>query len=303
MTYLFMNLKRFDVPAQYGGLNRTGSPAMWVDSIARRTAQLALGTSSDRTICYLMPEAHLTTMISTRHEVGGSFSVGCQGVHPADVGEDNFGAFTSSTPAAAIVAAGAEWVIIGHSEERRDKGALLSSMPGVQMADVAVAVNRVLADEVARAAERELSVLLCVGETAEERAAAGSDWLSGVRAVVRRQLVGGLSRIADAVATGSHTVVLGYEPIWAIGPGRTPPDAYEVDAIAGAIKEECRELFGRELPVVYGGGLKRANAAPIGGADSVDGGLVALTRFEQPIGFDVDEFEAIIDEYEKGAKR
>jgi triosephosphate isomerase (TIM) len=89
-------------------------------------------------------------------------------------------------------------------------------------------------------------------------------------------------------------VVLAYEPIWAIGPGRTPPSPGEITAIAAEIKGLA------PLPLVYGGGLKLGNAESIGSIAELDGGLVALTRFEGQIGFYPEEFLEIVDAYFRG---
>ena len=63
------------------------------------------------------------------------------------------------------------------------------------------------------------------------------------------------------------------------------------------IKSACMELFGFEPPVVYGGGLKEENAAMIAGIKTIDGGLVALTRFTGDIGFEPEGLKKIIEKY------
>ena len=95
-------------------------------------------------------------------------------------------------------------------------------------------------------------------------------------------------------------VVIGYEPIWAIGPGKTPPDGDYISFVAEPIKKLVSEELGLKLKVVYGGGLKKENAAMLGSLSAVDGGLVALTRFTGEIGFYPRELGEIVDEYLKG---
>ena len=91
--------------------------------------------------------------------------------------------------------------------------------------------------------------------------------------------------------------MIGYEPIWAIGPGKTPPGEAYVGFVSAYIKDVLRSELGMTCSVVYGGGLKEENAAMIAGIDTIDGGLVALTRFTGEIGFDVPGLKGIIDRY------
>ena len=94
-------------------------------------------------------------------------------------------------------------------------------------------------------------------------------------------------------------IAIGYEPIWAIGPGKTPPGGDYVSFVSSYIKEVCKAEFGLELSVVYGGGLKEENASEMAAVETLDGGLVALTKFTQPIAFDVDSLKNIIGAYVK----
>ncbi len=97
----------------------------------------------------------------------------------------------------------------------------------------------------------------------------------------------------------SKDIVLGYEPIWAIGPGKTPPDSDYIAFVSKYAKAVTKELYGYELDVVYGGGLKEENAESIAAVSTIDGGLVALTKFVQPIGFDPQSLKNIIMAYVK----
>nr|HML45187.1 triose-phosphate isomerase [Clostridia bacterium] len=83
-----------------------------------------------------------------------------------------------------------------------------------------------------------------------------------------------------------------YEPVWAIGPGKQPPDAATIAEAARFIKERAGNC-----PVVYGGGLKADNAAMLAAIPEIDGGLIALTRFSGKIGFYPEEFLEIIRLY------
>ncbi len=87
-------------------------------------------------------------------------------------------------------------------------------------------------------------------------------------------------------------VVIAYEPIWSIGPGKTPADRPYIEKIARFVKAHTGGI-----DVVYGGGLKADNAAMLASIPEIDGGLIALTRFSGEIGFYPDEYLAIIDTY------
>ena len=150
--------------------------------------------------------------------------------------------------------------MIGHCEERRDKAGILAE---AGVTDTA-AVNRILNQEVRRAAEAGLNVLYCIGETAEESPRRDE--------VLREQLTIGL----EGVDTTGGKVVIAYEPVWAIGP---------VKGITGG------------LDVVYGGGLKADNAQMLASIPEIAGGLIALTRFTGEIGFYPDEYIEIIRLY------
>ena len=87
-------------------------------------------------------------------------------------------------------------------------------------------------------------------------------------------------------------VVIGYEPVWSIGPGKTPAGKDYITMIARFVKERTGGL-----DVVYGGGLKVDNAEMLASIDEIDGGLIALTRFQGEIGFYPDEYLEIIKTY------
>ena len=96
----------------------------------------------------------------------------------------------------------------------------------------------------------------------------------------------------DLAGKDAGQVALAYEPVWAIGPGKTPPDAAYITDIARFIKSRLPHL-----PVVYGGGLKSDNAKMLAGIAEIDGGLIALTRFSGEIGFYPEEYLEIVRLY------
>ena len=145
------------------------------------------------------------------------------------------------------------------------------------MTDTA-AVNRLLNQEIRLAVEQGLTVLYCIGEKSEEQ----EHWQD----VLGEQLRVGL----DGVDTSK--VVIGYEPVWSIGPGKTPAGKDYITMIARFVKERTGGL-----DVVYGGGLKADNAAMLASIADIDGGLIALTRFSGEIGFYPEEYLEIIRLY------
>jgi len=113
--------------------------------------------------------------------------------------------------------------------------------------------------------------------------------------VLKAQLEGGLRGVKEFLP--SNNLMIGYEPVWAIGPGKTPPGEDYIAFVSGYIKEIVKELYGFDVGVVYGGGLKEENAAMIASIDTIDGGLVALTKFTHPIGFEPEGLKNIISAY------
>ena len=169
---------------------------------------------------------------------------------------------------------GVQAVLIGHCEERNDKMGILAE---AKAADTA-AVNRILNQEIKLAVSRGLKVLYCIGEKSEEQ----ERW----QEVLGEQLNIGLEGVDKS------KVVIGYEPIWSIGPGKTPADKPYITKIARFIKETAGGI-----DVVYGGGLKVDNAEMLSSIREIDGGLIALTRFSGEIGFYPDEYLEITRTY------
>ena len=278
MKHIFLNLKRFDVPALYGGVNRLSAPAAWGQTIVTDTqAGLSLYDPAEVEFVMYLPEAHIPAAVAAR-QPGSCLKIGCQGVYREDVMPGgNFGAFTSNRPAAAAKALGCESVLIGHCEERADKLGVLAA-GGVTGVDASHAVNRLLNAEIKAATARGMSVLYCIGERSVEQDA----W----QRVLGDQLRLGLDGV------NKKQVIIAYEPIWSIGPGKTPADRSYITKIARFIKEQTGGM-----EVVYGGGLKSENAAMLASIPEIDGGLIALTRFSGEIGFYPEEYLDIIRQY------
>jgi triosephosphate isomerase len=305
MKEIFVNLKRFDVPRCRGGVCPAEDPVQWIEYVIDECVRLGLGRLAETRVTLFLPEALLANAIcqlrSYAPEKTAALFIGCQGVFREDVAPGgNFGAFTTNRSATAMKNMGCDWALIGHSEERRDKLEMIAAYDPAALSEVKQgvraqqAVSELLNAEVRSALNAGLQVLLCVGETAAERGDGDFDTQKPrIEAVLRSQLEHGFKGIAAL----DGRVAIGYEPIWAIGPGKVPPGAEYIDFVAAFIKQAMQELYGFKPKVVYGGGLKAENAGMIGSIPTVDGGLVALTRFSGEIGFYPEELRIIIDKY------
>lgn len=275
MKHIFLNLKRFDVPAALGGVNRIAPIESWGKYIVENTQEaLKHYDPSEVEFVQYFPEAHLLGAMAARQE-GSPVQVGCQGVYRMNTAVGgNFGAFTANRPVSAMKAMGVMHTIIGHCEERNDKMGILAEA-GVTDTK---AVNRILNQEIRLAVDAGMKVLYCIGEKDTE--------LDRWDAVLKEQLEIGLEGVDKS------QVVIGYEPIWSIGPGKTPAGKDYITKIARFVKEVTGGT-----DVVYGGGLKVDNAQMLASIDEIDGGLIALTRFQGEIGFYPEEYVEIIRTY------
>ena len=300
MKQIFVNLKRFDVPISYGGICPMDDPIQWIQWVMDESVASHLGELDGIEVTYLLPEALIPAAVGqlklyTQAQTQG-LHIGCQGVFREDVKPGgNFGAFSTNLPAAAAANMGCTFAMIGHSEERKDKQDLIAYCSN-DPTTVKQAVNRVLNQEVHRALEQDIHVLLCVGETAAEKGEGTEEQQrQRVKEVLTEQLVTGLNGIQPYIR--KMQFVVGYEPVWAIGPGKTPPDKEYISFVSACIQDIVKEYFDFEIPVVYGGGLKEANAAVIASIDTIGGGLVALTTFTIPPAFEPTALKNIIDAY------
>ncbi len=301
MKEIFINLKRFDVPKSSGGLCPVEDPQEWISTVMEETIDSGIFQYPQIPVTFFLPEGLIPQAVQTMTHHGNigqkRLSIGCQGVYRKDIEPAvNFGAFTSHRPASAAKALGATWAIIGHSEERLGFEELFSLARTKD--DISRnTINTVLGEEAMAAVKAGLNVLYCIGETEEERGVGNPDEIKNrVGRILESQLRIGLLNFFAADKSFVPPIIA-YEPRWAIGPGKLPPDAEYIEFVADLIKLSCIKLFGHELKIVYGGGLKESNASSISSVSSLDGGLIALTQFEGDIGFSVKGLKRIIDRY------
>jgi triosephosphate isomerase len=183
---------------------------------------------------------------------GIDVGVGAQNVH-----HELSGAYTGEIGAGMLVGL-ASWVIVGHSERRRDAGE----------------TDELIGRKLRRTVEVGLRPILCVGEQLAEREAGRAE------AVVAGQLQGSLAGFAqDPAALGAAGLVVAYEPVWAIGTGRTARGA-DAATMAEAIRAAVGDLgpgfeaLATELPVLYGGSVTAASASEFLAEPAIDGALV-----------------------------
>jgi triosephosphate isomerase len=201
--------------------------------------------TDDRTVMIFPPAISLVVAgfaLRDRSDI----MLGVQNIH-----WEEKGAFTGEHGAAMARDAGATVALVGHSERRHTFGE----------------GDEITAKKCAAAFKAGLTVVLCVGEKIEERDR------NTTQAVVLRQLKAGISRLTPAQVA---QIAIAYEPVWAIGTGRTatPEDATTVHT---AIRRALKEVVANknvDIPILYGGSVSKENAASLMAAPEVDGLLV-----------------------------
>ena len=200
---------------------------------------------ADRTIILFPPSLALQSTADARGD-RTDIRIGIQNIHWADKG-----AFTGEVSAGMAKEAGAEVVLVGHSERRHVFGET-----DAQCAKKCVAASKT-----------GLIFMLCVGETIDQREAGITE------KVVISQLREGLGQINNLI---SADFCIAYEPVWAIGTGLTA-SAGDASAIHTVLRSNLRQMIGTradDIPILYGGSVNASNAATLLAAEEVDGLLV-----------------------------
>ena len=187
--------------------------------------------------------------------VGSAVAWGAQ-----DVSEHAAGAYTGEVSATMVAEFGCRYAIVGHSERRRLHGE----------------TDAVVSAKARAALSAGLTPIACVGETLDEREAGETD------AVVARQI----GALIGALGSDTARMVVAYEPVWAIGTGRTATPA-QAQAVHEALRERLVAAGAGSVGILYGGSVKAANAAAMFAMPDIDGALVGGASL------DADEFLAI----------
>ncbi len=239
-------------------MNKT--PAEATELINAIKAECAGKATDGCTVVACVPYVDIANAVEAAK--GSFIHIGAENVH-----WERSGAFTGEISADMLVACGVEYVIVGHSERRQYFG------------ETDETVNK----RVHAALEAGLKVILCVGELLTERE-------QGVTAeVVSRQ-----TKIALLGVTEEQlkNVIIAYEPVWAIGTGRTAT-ADQANEVCKVIREVVASLYGtavgNAITVQYGGSMNAKNAAELLAKEHVDGGLIGGASLKAP------DFAAIIE--------
>lgn len=206
---------------------------------------IPLVDGSDADLFLAVPFTSIAT--AAKAAKGTAVRVGAQNMNDA-----REGAFTGEIAALMLKEAGAEFVLLGHSERRQGFSE----------------TNEFVQRKVIRALQDDLIPVLCVGETAAERDAEQTE------EVLRKQIEVGLEGVPKEE---SETIILAYEPVWAIGTGKsaTPKIAQEAHAFC---RKVLGDIFGKRkaatIPILYGGSVKAENVGELVAQKDIDGVLV-----------------------------
>ena len=194
------------------------------------------------TVAVCVPAPYLAQLQMLRH--GSALELGAQ-----DVSAQESGAYTGEVSATMLKEFGVRYAIVGHSERRQYHGE----------------TDALVADKARAALAHGITPIVCVGETLAEREAGRTE------EVVKRQL-------AAVIHVNGHCIseiVVAYEPVWAIGTGKTatPAEAQQVHAVLRA-QLQAATAHAKRVHILYGGSMNAANAASLLAQPDIDGGLI-----------------------------
>ncbi|NML46435.1 triose-phosphate isomerase [Ramlibacter sp. G-1-2-2] len=218
------------------------------DALVRAVAAGMKEAACDVAVC--VPAPFLAQVQMLRH--GSKLDLGAQ-----DVSQHASGAYTGETSAAMLREFGVRYAIVGHSERRQYHGE----------------TDALVAEKARTALAHGITPIVCIGETLAEREAGKTE------EVVKRQL-------AAVIHVNGHCIseiVVAYEPVWAIGTGRTatPEQAQQVHALLRKQLAAATEHAGR-VQILYGGSMNAANAASLLAQADIDGGLIGGASLKAP---------------------
>jgi len=224
-----------------------------VESLASGVADLAANVSCEVVLCPV--SLHLERVARV---VGDRVKLGAQ-----NSSAELSGAFTGEVSPEMLKEVGCDYVILGHSERRT----------------LFAETDQQIAEKVKSVLAQKMYPILCVGETLEERESGKAE------EIVKSQLVAALVDVAAQL----ESVVIAYEPVWAIGTGltATPDQAQSMHAFIRDVLAEISEPVAQKVQILYGGSVKPENAEELFGQADIDGGLIGGASLK------VDDFIAI----------
>ena len=229
------------------------------------TELLPLVKDADCEVVLCTPYTNLETALALTE--GTNVKVGAENCHWAESG-----AFTGEISAPMLKELGVQYVIIGHSERRQYFGE----------------TDETVARRVRAALDSGLEVILCVGETLEQREANITGEIIAIQ--VKKALAG-------VTAGELRHIIIAYEPVWAIGTGKTAT-AEQANEVCAVIRATVKSLYGEKaaegITVQYGGSMNAGNAAELLAQPDVDGGLIGGASLKP------NDFAAIVDAATKG---
>ena len=215
-------------------------------------AGLAQRPSCEIAVCVPAPYLLQVQSLKSKHAALSAVDVGAQ-----DVSAHTSGAYTGEVGAAMLKELGCRYAIVGHSERRQYHAE----------------TDALVAEKAKAALAAGITPIVCVGETLAEREAGCTE------EVVKRQL-------AAVIHANGHCIseiVVAYEPVWAIGTGKTasPEEAQAVHAVLRAQLKAATDQSGR-IKILYGGSMNAANAATLLAQPDIDGGLIGGASLKAP---------------------
>lgn len=225
-------------------------------ALAQAVASAAAGKT-----CQVVISPPFVVLAAVAKAVNGKIGTSGQNLYPKDSG-----AFTGEISGPMLKAAGADWVIVGHSERRQ----YFSES------------NAFIREKIEAAVAADLTPIACVGETLEQREAGKT------LDIVFEQV----DAFADLLAKTPGHIVIAYEPVWAIGTGKvaTPEQAQEVHAaIRQRLVDKVSADVASKTRILYGGSVTDQNAKELLGCEDIDGALVGGASLK------ADKFGAIIE--------
>lgn len=229
-----------------------GSLAANEELLAALAAGLAPGPSCEVAVCVPSPYLMQVQSLKSKYPALSVLDMGAQ-----DVSAHASGAYTGEVSAAMLKELGCRYAIVGHSERRQYHAE----------------TDALVAEKTKAALAAGITPIVCVGETLAEREAGRTE------EIVKRQLAAVIHANGHCISE----VVVAYEPVWAIGTGKTasPEEAQAVHAVLRAQLKAATDQSAR-IKILYGGSMNAANAATLLAQPDIDGGLIGGASLKAP---------------------